>query len=406
MAAPGGLPPLPSNPDEDESGIILGATLTVTSLATLSVLTRLYVRGLVVCNIGWDDAIMAFAMAISLAGQAVVIASTFFGAGKHIGDIDGGDLITGMKLNFISQPIYLIGICVVKLAVGASLLRIANTKFYKRTIIGIMVFMSFYTIGCFFTVMFQCTDIRILWDSSISAVCWPQKTLQSLSYTNASLNILTDLLFAIIIPIPILWNLNMHIRTRISLIAILGLGVFVCAAACVKVSYVSNYGKLGDWLWDSRNITIWTVVEMNTGIVAGSLPCLRPLFKRFFASVYGKGSRKTSGAAAYYGHGSRKSGNNWRALSSGRPQGQTDALDDASSQEGINGLGRREEFELGDGNRNSRLAFGNSAVVTGIEANGSQESLNGMRTPQDHQGPKGITKTTVTTVDVHEARRY
>jgi hypothetical protein len=32
-----------------------------------------------------------------------------------------------------------------------------------------------------------------------------------------------------------------------------------CAAAMVKTSYIVNYGKTGDFLWDSANLTIWIV---------------------------------------------------------------------------------------------------------------------------------------------------
>jgi hypothetical protein len=79
------------------------------------------------------------------------------------------------------------------------------------------------------------------------------------------------------------------------MICILGLGIFATAAAIVKLSYVSNYGKTGDWLWDSRNLTIWTVVECNCGIIAGNLPCLKPLFRTVLgSSTYGRGSRKDS----------------------------------------------------------------------------------------------------------------
>jgi hypothetical protein len=31
------------------------------------------------------------------------------------------------------------------------------------------------------------------------------------------------------------------------------------AAAVVKLSFIPNYGKTGDLLWDSTDITIWTV---------------------------------------------------------------------------------------------------------------------------------------------------
>lgn len=91
-----------------------------------------------------------------------------------------------------------------------------------------------------------------------------------------------------------LWHVQMNRRQKSTIIGILGLGVFATAAAFVKLGYIPNYGKTGDWLWDSRNITIWTVVECNTGIIAGNLPCLKPLFRRVLGSTYGRGSRKTT----------------------------------------------------------------------------------------------------------------
>jgi hypothetical protein len=45
---------LPSNPNEDGSKDILGATIFIISLATLTVLARLYVRVSVIRNTGWD----------------------------------------------------------------------------------------------------------------------------------------------------------------------------------------------------------------------------------------------------------------------------------------------------------------------------------------------------------------
>jgi hypothetical protein len=90
-----------------------------------------------------------------------------------------------------------------------------------------------------------------------------------------------------------LWNVQMNRRQKASIIGILGLGLFATAAALVKLSYVSTYGRSGDWLWDSRNLTIWTCIECNIAIVAGNLPCLKPLFRTVLGSTYGRGSRKT-----------------------------------------------------------------------------------------------------------------
>jgi hypothetical protein len=361
---------------------------------------------------------MALTMATALAGCALVIAQGQFGAGRHRGDVDPDIYMIGMKLNFISQPTYLFAICFVKLAVGFSLLRIASTKFYRYLIRGIMGFMLFYTIGCFFvstsfplfssflsslvisltcnqTIIFQCTDIRVLWDPSIKSVCWGMKTLQGLSYTNVALNILTDLLFAVIIPIPMLWNLNVNHRTRLSLLAILGLGVFACAAAIVKVGYIVNYGKVGDFLWDSRDITIWTAAETNVGIVAGSLPTLRPLFKRFLGSVYGKGSKKTSTSGHIYAHGTQKSGKQWQTLSGGGGGHisirRNDTFpDDTSSREAIAVGSRGDDFELQDGFHVKTTIVATQKEVPGIEER-KRSSSSGF-------SGKGIQKTTTTTI--------
>jgi hypothetical protein len=93
----------------------------------------------------------------------------------------------------------------------------------------------------------------------------------------------------------------------------LGIGVFACAAASVKVSYLPNYGKEGDLLWDSRNITIWTAVELNVAITAASLPCLKPIFKKVLASRYGRGSDGTD-------RKDRSERRHWRSIPETRPK--------------------------------------------------------------------------------------
>jgi len=148
MSASGGPPPLPSNPAENDGARIAAATLTVTVAAFITYLARIYARLILVRNTGWDDYFMTLAMAVSISGEGVIWGSVANGAGQHLGDIPLQSLGAGLKLNFISQAIYLIAICVVKLTVGAMLLRIASTALYRRLIISLMVFMGLWTTMC------------------------------------------------------------------------------------------------------------------------------------------------------------------------------------------------------------------------------------------------------------------
>lgn len=233
-------------PDEDQGPVILGATLTVTIAALITMATRLYVRVRMIRNVGWDDYVMITAMVLvctrsiiscprgrsalltrrqCIVGQIIVIPEVYLGAGRHKEHIDPIDFANGYKLNFITQPIYLFAICLVKISVGFFLLRVAVAAVYRRIIIGIMIFMGFYTIGCFFTIVLQCTNLAIQWDPTVTGTCWSAHTIKTLSYVNVSLNIVTDVLFSVVIPVPLLWSLQMNKRQKSSLMCILGLGI-------------------------------------------------------------------------------------------------------------------------------------------------------------------------------------
>lgn len=198
-----------------------------------------------------------------------------------------------------------------------------------------------------------------------------------------------------------LWRVNMSWRTKISLFFVLGLGSFVSACAVVRMTYLGSYGASGDWLWDTVPLATWSVIELNTGIIAGSLPSLRPLVKRFLGSIYGSGSRARQyydGATSSKSRGSK----HWTVLPSregggrnneihGHPaiplgaRGENGVLDDASSLKQLHdhasspGSADKTSFEL--------PCYRVEAHVTSGEA-----------TSVSDQFPAGITKTTHTTV--------
>jgi len=52
-----------------------------------------------------------------------------------------------------------------------------------------------------------------------------------------------------------------------------------CASSIMKITFLSSYGLSGDFLYDSTGLCIWTTTEVNVGILAASIPCLKPLFR-------------------------------------------------------------------------------------------------------------------------------
>lgn len=118
--------------------------------------------------------------------MGIVIAQVHYGAGRHAAYLDPEVNRFGLKLNFASQPIYLWAIPIVKLSVGFFLLRISPSVYYKRILQGVMTFLMAYTFVSLMTLMLQCNNLAVLWDSRIQTTCWSQSTVQGLSYANSS----------------------------------------------------------------------------------------------------------------------------------------------------------------------------------------------------------------------------
>ncbi|KAJ5193983.1 hypothetical protein N7491_001314 [Penicillium cf. griseofulvum] len=281
--------------DVNQGPRILIATGITTGAALITVLARFYVRIVLIRNVGWDDYIMALTMLLSTCGFAITVPEVKYGAGRHMVFVQE-TAVKGMHLNYATQHLYLWAIGLVKISIGLFLLRFAPRKGYRIFIWTIIVLMALYTTICFLTLIFECKDIRSNWDSSVKSECFTSKQLMALSYTNTALNILTDLIFAVL-PVFMLRQLQVNSRVKASLICILGLGIFACAASFVKLSILPNYGKTGDFLWDSTNLTIWVVTECNIGIIAGNLPTLKPLFK----TVLGTYGSRTKTTREYFG---------------------------------------------------------------------------------------------------------
>lgn len=61
-----------------------------------------------------------------------------------------------------------------------------------------------------------------------------------------AINSATDLALAIF-PATIIWNLNMKLAVKVSLIVMMGLGIFAMVASIVKTVYVKRLGELSDY---------------------------------------------------------------------------------------------------------------------------------------------------------------
>lgn len=102
--------------------------------------------------------------------------------------------------------------------------------------------------------------------------------------SQAITTVLTDLLVCAL-PLQTLFQLKLPMSQRVALMVVFSLGLVVVFAASMR-AYYTHYvtDETYDVTWEGFHLWIWTAVEANLGVICGSVPALRPLFRNMFRS--------------------------------------------------------------------------------------------------------------------------
>ena len=141
----------------------------------------------------------------------------------------------------------------------------------------------------------------------------------------SAVNIIADI-WILLLPITTLLKVQRPRREKFALVIIFSLGAFSCIAAIVRLYSVGVYTESEDPFFDSVPINVWSMVEINVGILCASIPATKALFSkaqrhRTHNGSYQYHSRERS-IMKSYGHGSGKSNsNNGQEGTAGGPTG-------------------------------------------------------------------------------------
>ncbi|KAJ4331391.1 hypothetical protein N0V95_009891 [Ascochyta clinopodiicola] len=128
----------------------------------------------------------------------------------------------------------------------------------------------------------------------------------------AVVSILSDWIFAIL-PVFLLWNVQLDWRVKCSVIGMLGLGVFASIAPIVRLKFLVGMNDQSRFLQHLGSILAWASAEMNVGMLVANLPACRPLLERMivrFSSWTGSASRSLGGGKKAHTRGASRTGAN------------------------------------------------------------------------------------------------
>ncbi|KAF3175535.1 hypothetical protein EYR41_008902 [Orbilia oligospora] len=148
-------------------------------------------------------------------------------------------------------------------------------------------------LGGFFAFLFQCNKVNF-WDSEFDLTLKCEvHTLKAILGTGI-VNIITDALVWVI-PMPLVWRLQLYPRERIVAFFTFGFGGIACVAAAIRLEAVQNSIRFGIDGKDSiLPIIAWGIIELNLALICSSAPALRALLMKHIPKLLSYGSSGAS----------------------------------------------------------------------------------------------------------------
>lgn len=132
-----------------------------------------------------------------------------------------------MEFQSLATVTYLANMALIKVSVAVFLLRIAVKKVFVYILQISMVVVVIWTIVIFFVDIFQCRPVSAQWDFTIkNAKCITGDQFVGAAISVSIMCIVTDWLYALI-PIPMIWNVQMTKQAKVTVGFILSLGILL-----------------------------------------------------------------------------------------------------------------------------------------------------------------------------------
>lgn len=106
-------------------------------------------------------------------------------------------------------------------------------------------------------------------------------------YAGSATNITMDLV-VFVLPIPRLLKVQISTRRKVGICATFLVGLFVTLCSIIRLYYVIHWSATTNPTWTYTPIAMWSLIEVDVGVICACMPALSGPFKKLWARTIGK----------------------------------------------------------------------------------------------------------------------
>ncbi|CAG8960357.1 hypothetical protein HYFRA_00012431 [Hymenoscyphus fraxineus] len=274
-----------SNKEQNKGPVFAGIVSVFMALAIIFTFLRLYVKTFLTKGWGKDDVLLIVSLVFYIVLCATCFISVRYGNGRHTLDIPLTNIPIALRLWWLGEVFYTITTLLVRLTVALFLLRLSNRALHRWIIYITTGAYTIFSIFFFFLVIFQCDPISYFWGqyAGMKGTCTGSKLIPSASIAQSVVAFVADWIMGLL-PIHVLYGLQMNKRMKVSIASLLSLGLLAGITAIVRIPMIKDLAITDDWLYKNIDVAICSVIEPGLGIIAIAGATFRPLFRAFFSN--------------------------------------------------------------------------------------------------------------------------
>ncbi|KAH7072594.1 hypothetical protein FB567DRAFT_538441 [Paraphoma chrysanthemicola] len=235
---------------------------------------------------------MVVVLALNIGLFVVCYKMTFTGLGQDLWKVSFPDITYTLYLFWISECTYFALITFVKLQFLLFYLQIFPDPRFRRIVSCVIAFSLASMVAFILSCIFLCSPISLAWtqwDGEHTGKC---NDNNALSYANASISILLDLV-ALYLPIPQIWRLQLSYKKKIGVLLMFGVGAFVTIVSVLRLRAFTYFAKTTNVTWDFTEASLWSIIEWEVGIICSCMPAIRLSLVRLFPTILGSTAHST-----------------------------------------------------------------------------------------------------------------
>ncbi|KAL7942899.1 hypothetical protein V8C42DRAFT_141823 [Trichoderma barbatum] len=284
---------------------MLAVLWSLTALALVFVLLRLYTRLRVIRAYGLDDYFYNASFLTLLTYDIMMTIASTYGFGRNIedvlainGPVVGMESVTRAILySAIGQTILVFGTILCKTSMALFLVRLVPDKRNQIIIWVPNFFLATGIVASLFVFWFACKPTAYLWDRRIPDGKCPIDPGPISTYAGAW-SVVVDFWYAAF-PWYLLWNIQMPKREKRIIAASLSLGIIAGACGIQRAIQLKYLGS-PNYLKDVVGIIIWHAAEFCSTMVCIGIPVCRPLYRDWLTGLStARGSSGTGGGSGW-----------------------------------------------------------------------------------------------------------